>query len=310
MGVRIPKDTDNSTSPTLGPDLSKDFFLVISAICHQTTPLVGLPLQGESRAKKLRGLDYLKDRFEAAIEADHNLLLPGRLATFTSNHIVEIVADGKGGGHITDPQGRAELLRNVGEVMTTIGWKNAEDIYLDSGGYLKRADGSGLLANLSQMEAFKDPLQNKSFYYLSIMRNNGLWTFKDPEHLGSPVDYHVIRGFLRLGIVKISGSSLTKKLVAREPVSEAEDLAIRSTIYKAVEHISHGANVPSEEMYHLFWNVFRNCCSRETPHYDACPPKCKLPKRYKDIKIGKYIFADVFDRRTELLEPNCITNWY
>lgn len=308
-GLSLPHDKDNPPPSTLGPELSKDFFLALVAICHQTTPLIGTPLVGESRGRNLRGWDYLKDRLQVAVEADNSLVLPPRLSTISGNDIVEIMSDGKGGGQITDSEGRARLLKGIGTVMTERGWENSEAIYRDSDGYLKRPDGSGLLANLAQMEAFNDPLQKKSFIYLSFMANNGLWRFNDPEHLASPVDYHVSRGFLRLGIIQVD-QPLAEKLATMAPVGVDEDLAIRGAVYDAVEYVSKEMGRPAEDTHHIFWNVFRNCCNREAPHCDGCPPTDTLPQQYKEISGSKCLFADVCDRRTELLEHNFITDWY
>lgn len=307
----IPKDRGDAIPPSIGAERSKDLYLVLAAICHQTTPLEGTALVGMSGGVFLRGWDYLKARFIEALVSDPALVSPRRLAAFSASNLVEMMADGRGGGQITNPEGRARLLQDLGNVMTRRGWSDAESIYKDSGGYLKRKDGSGMFSNLAHIEAFKDPLQKKSIFYLSVMKNNGLWEFKDPQNLGSPIDYHVTRGFLRLGIVQVLDRTLYERLVSKGQVRREQDLAIRGAVYAAVEYAASVLNKPGEEIHHLFWNIFRNCCNRESPHCDGCPSDCKLPRRYRSInEKPRCMFSGFCDRKTELLEHNFQTDWY
>jgi hypothetical protein len=118
------------------------------------------------------------------------------------------------------------------------------------------------------------------------MRNTGSWKYQDPENLGPPVDYHEVRGHLRLGTGVVQEEGLRRKLLRSLPVTAEEDVAIRMAVYDAIMLLSRltGISSPSR-LHYLFWNVFRACCTHETPHCTACPTDCSLPQRYVPLAM-------------------------
>jgi hypothetical protein len=85
------------------------------------------------------------------------------------------------------------------------------------------------------------------------MRNTGLWHYIDEEQLGPPVDYHEVRGHLRLGTVTITDESLCQKLLNSLPVTPAEDVALRQSVHDAIMLLSEltGLHNPSQ-LHYLF----------------------------------------------------------
>ena len=59
---------------------------------------------------------------------------------------------------------------------------------------------SNLLNTLGNFSAYRDPVRKKSLFFLSLLRNSGLASFSDDGNLGPPVDYHEVRGHLRIGL--------------------------------------------------------------------------------------------------------------
>lgn len=118
------------------------------------------------------------------------------------------------------------------------------------------------------------------------MRNTGLWKYEDPHLLGAPVDYHEVRGHLRIGTVTVTDQALKSKLLKHEPVTAHEDIAIRTAVLEAIMLISErtGLNNPSQ-LHYLFWNVFRNYCTREDPNCLGERRETYLPHRYQDLAI-------------------------
>ena len=91
------------------------------------------------------------------------------------------------------------------------------------------------------------------------MRNTGLWTYKDPENLGAPVDYHEVRGDLRIGTINVLDESLKSKLLKGEPVTAEEDIALRGAVFNAIMFLSDETRLRNpSQLHYLFWNVFRN----------------------------------------------------
>ena len=114
------------------------------------------------------------------------------------------------------------------------------------------------------------------------MRNTGRWRFVDNESLGPPVDYHEVRGHLRIGTVAIVDPDLRRKVANGEPVTEVEDVAIRRAVFKAILYVSElsGLRDPSR-LHYLFWNIFRAVCVRNAPRCSASGRPPLLPPRYQ-----------------------------
>jgi hypothetical protein len=116
------------------------------------------------------------------------------------------------------------------------------------------------------------------------MRNAGLWTYRDSESIGSPVDYHEVRGHLRLGTVRIVDEELSRKVGRGAPVEEEDDIAIRSAVGAAIALISDLSGVRNPmQLHYLFWNVFRSCCPIHSTHCTTCPSNCTLPETYRHL---------------------------
>jgi hypothetical protein len=164
-------------------------------------------------------------------------------------------------------------------------WHCVEDLYDASGGRI--ATGSTNLLNLlAQFRAYEDPVRKKSFFFLALMHNAGLWTYDDPEQLGPPIDYHEVRGHLRIGTVEVRDPDLHASLVAGREVTAEQDISIRRAVLRAVMLLSEftGLRNPSQ-LHYLFWNVFRSCCTRKNPHCNSCLPTCSLPDRYVPLAL-------------------------
>jgi hypothetical protein len=168
----------------------------------------------------------------------------------------------------------------LGQQMLARDWATAEQIYQHCGARVAKGEPN-LLQALSQFLAYSDPVRKKSVFFLSLMRNSGVWQYVDEAALGPPVDYHEVRGHLRIGTVRIANPGLQEKLLTGQTVTPNEDVAIRQAVYDAIMRISKqsGLNSPSR-LHYLFWNVFRSVCTREFPQCFALHNDCALPDRY------------------------------
>jgi len=175
----------------------------------------------------------------------------------------------------------------MGEKMLSSGWTLADEIYRECEGRIA-AGRPNLLDVLGRFRAYSDPVKKKSLYFLAVMRNTGRWQYTDDENLGPPVDYHEVRGHLRIGTVRIHDASLRRKVERRNPVTAQEDIALRQAVYDAIILVSErsGLRNPSQ-LHYLFWNVFRSVCSRESPQCFEVRPDCGLPLRYSHLLSGK-----------------------
>lgn len=281
----IPMDREESTLLGIPPDAIGNFYLILVAICHQTSPRARQPAEGHVGGQRLRGWDYLLARLEQEVANDPDLVNPRRWRKLTESDVRNMFRDPQLGERLTDPGLRAELIGNLGEVMSTNGWRRADDLYELC--HHRIATGHpNLLETLAAFRAYADPVRKKSLFFLALMRNSKQWTYEDDEMLGSPVDYHEVRGHLRMGTVKVNEASLRERLLANTPVNEREDIAIRKAVYDAIMLLSElsGLRNPSQ-LHYLFWNVFRSICTREDPQCLEILQDCSLPDRYVPLTV-------------------------
>jgi hypothetical protein len=279
----IPPDVEDSALAGLSRQEVGNFYLLLVAICHQTSPRGRPPLEGTVGGQHKRGWDYLSAKLEAAVQLDRSLVSPNRWADISVVTFCELFRDETLGDRLLNPELRTPLVQDLGRVMLRNRWRWAESLYEESG---KRVvTGSpNLLELLAAFTAYRDPVRKKSLFFLSLMRNSGLWRYPDEDKLGPPVDYHEVRGHLRIGTVCVTDPALRRKLMADAPVTAEEDIAIRRAVYDAIMLLSDlsGLRNPSQ-LHYLFWNVFRTHCRRDDPlcHHEAPA----LPRRYQHLAV-------------------------
>lgn len=282
QAVEIPIDREESSLPTLDRQLIGNFYLFVVAICHQTSPQNVLPLKGVVEGKELRGWDFLVGKLEHEVSSQPEILSVDSWSTFTPVKLRNLYHDDEFGDRLTDITGRVLLIKNLGHVMKLHGWLRLEDIY--NACNKRAATGNpNLLSTLNEFNAFRDPVKKKSLFLLSLMRNSGLWRYPDEKQLRPPVDYHEVRGHLRIGTVKIHDANLRRKLLDRKSVTEVEDILIRQAVMDAIMEISIKTKKTPSQLHYLFWNIFRSCCTRESPHCIKCPSESKISDRYQHL---------------------------
>lgn len=278
--LMIPQDEEQVSLSNWSKELVGNLYLAVVAICHQTSPRGRLPLEGSVKGQAFRGWDYLLHKFAQAAEERPDLISPAFWSNISADTLQRIFHDEVAGDRLSDPVGRASLLRDLGSKMMLRGWRHADDIYAASDHVI--SGPSGLLGLLSQFRAYDDPVKKKSLFFLALMRNSQVWTYRDNTSLGPPVDYHEIRGHLRLGTVRIVDEVLLRKVKAGTAVSADDDIDIRAATFSAIMRISErsGLQDPSR-LHYFFWNVFRSICLRERPQCFSVYDASLLPERYR-----------------------------
>ena len=309
---------EETALPWMSPEQVGNFYLLLVAICYQTSPRGRLPLEGNVGGRHLHGWDYLSAKLEQAARGNSAMLGPVSWAHTAENDVRELFRDDILGDRLSDPAGRAFFIRDLGHQMLRRSWDSAADMYRACAGRIATGDPN-LLSSLAQFRAYDDPVRKKSFFFLELMQNAGLWKYADPDALGAPVDYHEVRGHLRIGTAEICDSDLRERIMSGLQVTSAEDVEIRKAVYAALMLVSElsGLRNPGR-LHYLFWNVFRSCCTRENPHCDACPPLCSLPSRYVPLALSagpvrRCAFSTVCQsagRELKLIEHSVDTYYY
>lgn len=310
--VGIPNDAEDRVILGLTPADTANFYFLTVAICHQTQGL-----KGRIQGQLVKGWDYLSQKLESAVLSDRSLLSPQTWASITTEKLTDIFVDPDYGRTLSDSAGRAQLIRELGDVMLAEGFPGVSRMFEISGGCVK--DGSpNLLQLIGQFRAFRDPVAKKSYFFLGLMSNSGIWHYVDPANVGAPVDYHEVRGHLRMGTVVVRDAGLRGQLLSGDLVTEEVDIAIRLSVRDAITRIAqiHGAVTPMQ-LHYLFWNLFRSVCLRAEPLCREAAG-CTLPARYAPLlKISSDIescpvlsICPSSDASARYLEHRFETDWY
>jgi hypothetical protein len=290
-------------------ELANAYFAIV-AICHQTSPIGERGLRGRigEDPKPKIGWDYLKEKFLTAAIREPKWTFPEYWTKLTPNELSEMYEDNslsEGCIHKDeDPDigrtlnrlnERAAIINDLGARMTESGCEFVDELFTRSG---RRLEGeSGFFKILESFQAFKDPVKKKSLFFLSIVKEECGWKIEDEENLISPVDYHEMRGHLRLGTLTLADAELSFKVQHGLAITEPDDIQLRTEAQKANQRIAEESGLDSSRVHYLFWNVFRNCCPRDSnkTHCSNCGEGCKLPEHYKAMPTyeGKCIFSKI-----------------
>lgn len=284
-GTPIPEDREDTSLSGIHRSVLSDFLFLVVAICHQTTPASGEPaLQGWIDGKLTRGWDYLLRRLADESMRDPRWTTPSAWPYLTGHDLRVALRDPEAGDRITDPEGRAELVRDLGNRLLARSWSSVSDIKTACEGRIG-GHAPNLISELAGFRAYQDPVRKKTFYFLALMRNFGLWSYTDEANLGPPADYHEVRGHLRIGTVRVVDATLLGRLIGRKRVSVVEDNAIRSCVVEAIVRVAEGVGVTPSRAHYMFWNLFRNICTRENPQCFDLHADNPLPTRYRSLTV-------------------------
>lgn len=278
------------------PDIRMFYFIVV-AICHQTSPIGKPRLEGMINGELLFGWDYLQAAWMRAALADRSILTREWLLNAAPSDIVYILYDNERrcGSHITDPEGRALLLNDMGRMLFRDEATHPDAYYEFSGRKIRDTENRfGLDSLLSRFQAYgKDPVKKKLSLFLILMHRYGFWKYEDTNNLGAPVDYHEMRLHLRLGTVVIEDSYILNKVALRKILSADEDVIIREAVSEAIFKIAEYAGVTPPDAHNFFWNMARNCCRRDETHCVECKSHPALPERHEVFVARKRcVFSD------------------
>jgi hypothetical protein len=295
-------------------ELANAYFAIV-AICHQTSPIGERQLTGKVNGKVKVGWDYLREMFLIAANEDKTLTAPDRWQTITPWQLAELYEDNEYGKTLSRINERALLLNDLGRCLCVNHLRYIREVFDEWG---RKATGNdGFLAFISGFKAYSDPLRKKSLFFLSLASSECGWSPSDRECLLSPIDYHELRGHLRIGTIIVHDDGLLNKLHLGLPITDSEDYPLREAAQEANNYIAAKAQVTNSALHYLFWNIFRSCCPRGSSdtHCSRCADNCRLPIQYKQMDIYSNIclFAGICSSAHEhvkLCEPPYVGHYY
>jgi hypothetical protein len=230
----------------------------VDAICHQTQNFYG-----EIDGVFLKGWDYLLQSFKKEYERDNEFIKTKRMKKIKGEDVKRIL-NGSGDRYYE----RAYLLRNCAYILERDFKGDIFEINRIAEGYIKRERKPDLIKLFHKFKAYSDPLNKKTYLFINIAKKIGFWEIKDPENLWTPVDYHLERVILRIGIVDVD-ETIKKKLIFGKRVPLTIDLKLREKIGDAVKEISNLSGISVEKLDQIFWSLGRSICFKYGPSCDC-----------------------------------------
>jgi hypothetical protein len=240
------------------PKIVGNFNLVLIAICHQTQGISGT-VDGQS----CRGWDYLERKLNAHCRNNPTFLEMENLATLSCERLDRALAPSLSTSAFSNLEARTALINELAHHMLRFGYGSFEQL---CGSLKGRCIGTdSIISFLKATKAYSDPNEKKTRLLIGLLRDAHGWRFQDAHELGAPVDYHEIRGHLRIGTVTVTDVSWRPRFQS-EIISSDDDNLVRSAISKAIVAISNWLpNRDPLHVHYVLWNYFRALCRRDKP---------------------------------------------
>ena len=229
------------------------------------------PMVSNIGGQSFKGSDYIWASFTRAIRQDPGVLDPERMASdpllfdriCVSDEGICPVPDV--GSHRALQQGFGLALQEQGGFGSILARVNAAP-----------KPARALLDILRTMPGYaEDPLAKKAMLLVVVLSNRpeNFLKLSDPESIGPIVDYHIMRGCLRTGCVRVLDADLRERIESRAWVTGGEEAAIRKATMAAMRALclESGLGVDAVDGY-FFSNGRTRCLEMEPPSRFFVPP--------------------------------------
>ena len=293
--------------PDADPSYVAQYFFFMVAIDHRTgTP--SMPFEGYVDGEFYHGADLLYRLGMLKYEEDPDF--------FSARYMSRITAEGvsswlsvKEPRHVRvrDPEIRAMLLRDAAHKLLAQYLGNPLSIFKGEPRDWFRALGSFL--------AYSDPVAKKSFLLIKFLERRHLISMIPAMELHVPVDNHLTRIALRLGIV-MPDKEMWHIILSGREVPDEVDVMIRLVVRKAYFLVCEEARIRPTYLDDLLWSLGRTCCTRERP---VCVLGCNrvkcTTKRILGSCNGTCPFISACDafrehKALKIVEHTKLNTWY
>ncbi|RLE54801.1 MAG: hypothetical protein DRJ26_01510 [Candidatus Methanomethylicota archaeon] len=308
--------TDARFYPSLkcSADLAVNYFFFMVAIDHRTG-FEGVPFEGLVEGEMFSGAMLLWRLGKLKFDEDPEFFTPKRMVSVTASEVADwLKVEKPYPREVWDPDVRAFLLRDAATRLVEEYGGSALNLIRASRGFLFN-NGEGLVERLRKFRAYEDPVGKKSFLLVKFLERRAFISIVDEDNLEVPVDNHLSRVALRLGLVSVDEDTLDK-IMRREEFTPAEDYAMRMRIKEAYKLTSAFAKIKPTLLDDFLWLLGKTCCSQETPvcAFGCSRDRCPLLDLIGDCR-GECILAPVCrarsDPKLQLLPEHKFTNtWY
>ncbi len=281
------------------------FFFFITGIDHRTGTYEK-PFEGYIDGLHLVGSDLLYHlAINKFLEKPENFA-PDKLSELSISTFKSWFSVNSGNGTMRDINTRVLLIRDLARKLIKVYDGKVTNLIKESGGYLYTSDASGFIDRLKIFKAYSDPVEKKSFLLAKFLERRGLLEIRDRENINVPVDNHLMRIAVRLGIVKPIGS-MEKYFTSWSIEADKElDIVFRLIARRAYRFLANIADISPFILDDFLWKLGREKCMFNSP-------KCS-----EDASIGSTKtcpFIDICEqylrRKTVILnEHKFLNTWY
>jgi hypothetical protein len=246
--------------------------------------------------KEIRGSDALWYALGRELEKNPNCLEPEQLMDISEEEAAKFFRDDKGvwfprSGNSDDYEvrdnprllGRIEILRGAARILHEDYDGSVEKLIESANGYLVTDDGTGLLQILSDapnsvgdgFPGYRDKwILKKGWLFTMFLKDRPEFadiynSFVDKESRFIPLDYHLMKNYLRTGLVKVDDEELWFKLNNLIEVEPHEEESIRMSSLEATRYFLNRSEVPTSVADNIIWSHGRKQCTYE-PNCDIC----------------------------------------
>lgn len=264
------------------------YFLFMVALDHRLSR-PGRPYEGVVEGQFYHGADLLYRLGSKKYYEDPAWFSPEHMANITIDEVREWLS-------VSEPKRveppdlevRTMLLRDVGIKLMKLYSSSVSKLLEETKGYLKAIHG-GLIDRLKIFRAYEDPVEKKAYLFFKFIERRGLFKPVDEENVEVPVDNHLTRIALRLGIIKVKGRIKEKILKSKEFEWE-EDVLLRIATRRAYKEVAKKAGIKPVLLDDFLWMFGRKCCLRERPACILCSTECT---KYGWCRDNKCVLKDV-----------------
>jgi hypothetical protein len=278
--------TDVAPFPFTGPDLpaenhpaALDYFFASTlqqfgfwthADGRYERPLVA-HIDGEER----KGAFYFFRAYCRWLNDDPERLTPAAQAKLSKADLIAVLRDDDGNDPMPSIDLHLSLAHAYGRDMQALGQTPATLMQKVN----SSADPmSALLAQLDHVGGYKeDPLRKKAALLAIILQQRPEAFLSDSGGDAPPIiDYHVMRSCLRIGLIDVVDADLAARLERRELLSEAEEWAVRSAAFSAIELLVAKSGKTMGAVDWFLFQARQRCPEMSDPLCGSCPvdPVC------------------------------------
>ncbi|MEM0347165.1 MAG: queuosine salvage family protein [Zestosphaera sp.] len=270
------------------------YFIFMVAIDHRTSR--DKPYEAYVDSRLYHGADLLYKLGSKKFAEDPSFFSPERMAKISSNEVSEWLSiKGVNEVSVWDPEVRADLLRDLGRGLIKWFEGSVTKLVNMSGGYLKSRP-QGITYLMKRFKAYSDPVEKKTYLFVKFVERRGLVSVIDVWNKEVPVDNHLTRVALRLGLVTPE-EDLLKKIKMRETFTWSEDVMLRLVVRSAYKMLSRMTYLDPFILDDFLWYFGRKVCTRDKPaciSSGECPFLKVCPSREDPEEVVEHHYVDTY----------------